>query len=219
MESINYDENDINSIDEKEQELKTRIDNVLEYPIANILVQHNQIKFIKKNYPKLNIGCFIDYPLAFNDIDIRQQSITSALSCGANFISITIPFYYIINRKYAKFRDDIKKNFDLCNSHNASIRYILEYRKFDHQILTKVCEILIENNVNTIYPSTGLFLDNIEDNIIACAYLNKKTGISTIINGNIWNSSQLKTLLKVQPFGLSINQTATLGLLDTDIYK
>jgi deoxyribose-phosphate aldolase len=209
-----YTEYYINTIDDKEIDIKNNIDNIIKYSIQNVVASYDQIKFIRKNYHNLNLGCFIDYPIANCDFDRRQDLITDAAKIGVNFINITIPFYQIVNRKYNKLREDIKKNFELCQKYNLDIRYILEYRKFDHQLLAKVCEILIECGIVVIYPSTGFFLDNIEDNIIACAYLNQKTGINTIINGNIWQKTQIDGLSKINPHGISSNQLYTFELIN-----
>lgn len=208
----------INSIDEKEIDIKNNIENIIKSPISGILSSISHVRFLKKNFPSIKLGCFIDYPIANSDLERRQDLIQDAINAGSNYIAITIPFFNIVNRKYSKFRDDIKKNLELCTKNNINIRYILEYRKFDHQLLTKVCEILMENTIDVVYPSTGLFLDNIEDNIIACAYLHEKTGIKTIVNGNIWRKSQIDNLLKIQPYGLSINQISSFNLIDPSLY-
>lgn len=203
----------INSIDEKEIDIKTNIEQIFQYNISSVLSPNNQTRFIKKTFPDLATGCFVDYPLASCDIERRQDLILDAINIGANYIAITAPFYYIVNRKYNKLRDDISKNLEICHKHNIQLKYILEYRKFDHQLLTKVCEILLEKGINTIYPSSGLFLDNIEDNIIACAYLHEKTGINTMVNGNIWKKSQIDNILKIKPFGISVCHAESLKLL------
>lgn len=209
----------INSIDEKELDIKNNIESISKLPISGILAPISHIRFLKKNFTTLKYGCLVDYPMSNCDFDRRQDLINDALMIQSNYIAITIPFFHIINRKYSKFRDDIKKNLELCSKSNTELRYILEYRKFDHQILSKVCEILMENNINTVYPSTGLFLDNIEDNTIACAYLHEKTGIKTIVNGNIWRKSQIDSLLKIKPYGLSLNQISNFHLIDPSLYE
>lgn len=208
-----YVEYYINAIDEKEIDIKNNIDQICKYPISNILSPHSQCKFIRKNFPDIKTGCFVDYPLSSSDNERRQDLIMDAINIGINNIAITAPFYQIINRKYNKFRDDIAKNLELCSKHNIDLRYILEYRKFDHQLLTKICEILLEKGINIIYPSSGLFLDNIEDNIIACAYLHEKTGINTIVNGNIWKKNQIDNILKIKPYGISVCHIENLKLL------
>lgn len=204
----------INSIDEKYEDIKKNIDALITLPISSIVAPIHHVKFLKKIYNKISFGCFIDYPLAFGLDDNRISQINEAASLGADYVCISVPFHLIINRKYTKFKEEIKKNLNLCISKNINIRYILEYRKFDHQLLSKVCDILMNEGVNCIYPSTGFFLDNIEDNIIACAYLTSKTGIKTIVNGNIWKKDQIDNLLKIKPFGLSMNQITSFYLLD-----
>lgn len=202
----------INSIDDKDIDIKENIDKAVQFNIDSLLCSIHNIRLVKKNF-NINCGVFIDYPLSFNDFNYRKDSIANAIDCGANFVAITTPFQLIINRKYTKFREDIVNNLTLCKNHNIDIRYILEYRKFDHTLLQKVCDILKECGIERVYPSTGLFMDNIEDNIIACSYLKQKTGIDTIINGNIWNKSHIGSIQKNKPSMVSTNQIESLYLL------
>lgn len=195
----------INSIDTKEAEIKETIDSISKSSINAICGIYPHIKYIKKNYPKITVGTMIDYPLGCMDNSRRQDSILDAINIGSNIINISVPFHDVINRRYSKFKDDIEKNKELCTKHNVSIRYVLEYRKFDHSLLAKVCSVLMQHGVDTVYPSSGFFLDSIEDNIIACAYLHEKTGINTIVNGNIWTKNHFASILKINPFGCSIS--------------
>jgi deoxyribose-phosphate aldolase len=204
----------INNIDEKELEIKTNIENALKYKISGIVAPYNHCKYIRKLYPETNLGCFIDYPLASGDFNRRSDQILDAIKLNINYTCITIPFFYIVNRKYDKFRDEIKKNLDICLSAKIELRYILEYRKFDHALLSKICEILIQGGINIIYPSTGFFLDNIEDNLIACSYLNEKTGINTIVNGNVWTEKQMNNVIKMNPYGFSTPNLSNLQLIN-----
>lgn len=199
-----------NSIDEKDIEIKNITDELVKLGINNSLNTYSSTKFLTKNYSDLNTGCLIDYPLASSDPNKRSEMINDAIKIGAKYVCITLPFYWIINRKYDKFRDDIKKNFDLCKQHNVDIRYILEYRKFDHTLLSKVCEILVLNEIKLIYPSTGLFIDNIDDNLIAASYLKQKTGIESIINGNIWTNNHVKSVIKSEHYGISCNNLSSI---------
>jgi deoxyribose-phosphate aldolase len=203
-----------NSIDDKEIDIKNNIDNILPYNISAVSAPLSQIRFIKKNFETLKCGCFVDYPLAYCDINRRQDLILDAIKVAhIDFINIPIPFFTIINRKYDKFRDDIKKNLTVCSEAGVELRYMLEYRKFDHALLCKVCDILIKEGVEIIYPSTGFFIDNLHDNLIACAYLNEKTGIKTIVNGNAWNKDQLDNLVKLDPYGFSSNSIPNFRML------
>lgn len=195
-----------NNIEDKEIDIKNNMDIITTYPISSIMSTIHSIKHIKKIVREtLPVGCYVDYPLASNAFARRSDLVRDAIDHGANIIGITIPFYYMINRKYDKVREDIAKNFTECSKHNIELRYILEYRRFEHSLLAKICDILVENSITTIYPSTGFFIDNIDDNIIACAYLTEKSKIKTIVNGNIWQTKQADSIIKMKPPHVSIN--------------
>jgi deoxyribose-phosphate aldolase len=199
----------INTIDEKDINIKKDIEELIKKTSnRNLVATPYYAKLIKKNFPKLSIGCFIDYPLSNADYNFRSSMIADIIKHGIDYINITVPFYYLVNRKYDKIREDIKQNIEAANG--TEIRYILEYRKFDHQILTKICNILMYGGIKTIYPSTGFFIDNLEDNIIACAYLHKKTSINTIINGNCWSKKHCTNVIDSGMFGFSTNNLSSL---------
>lgn len=207
-----YIEYYINTIDEKDLEIKQNIEQLIQYTATkNIVSTAYQAKYIKKNFEILSVGAFIDYPISNIESYYRQEQIKECLKYNLNFICITIQSYHLINRKYDKIRDDIKRNLDICQ--DKELRYILEYRKFDHQILAKACEVLLSCGVKIIYPSTGFFIDNLDDNILACQYLNKKTGINTIINGNAWSSKQISQISNSGLYGFSSNNTNSLKII------
>jgi len=203
-----------NSIDDKEIDIKNNIDNILPYNISAVSAPLSQIRFIKKNFETLKCGCFVDYPLAYCDINRRQDLILDAIKVAhIDFINIPIPFFTIINRKYDKFREDIKNLKDLCDYNKIQLRYFLEYRIYSYDLLYKIAQVLLEFDINICFPSTGHLLDDINDNLIASAMINKKTEkINMIINGNIWNSSQANLIFKSKPYGIRLNSINSLQL-------
>ena len=107
-----YIEYYINAVDEKDLEIKQNIENLIQHAaIKNIVSTGYQAKYIKKNFNNLKVGSFIDYPIANIEPSSRQDHVKN--SQDLDFISITIQSYYLINRKYDKIRDDIKKNLDI----------------------------------------------------------------------------------------------------------
>jgi len=205
-----YTEYYINNIDENDTEIKRSIQDLVDCTtIKNVVTLSYHTKLIKKFFPQLFVGAFVDYPISNTDLSRRQDLISDALKNDISCIAISTPAYLLVNRKYEKLRDDIKKNLDLCGQ-NIELRYILEYRKFDHQLMAKVCDVLISCGIKTVYPSSGFFLDSLEDNILACSYLKQKTGINTIINGNCWNSDHIKKIKKSNLYGFSGNTINTL---------
>lgn len=199
-----YIEYYINNIDDKDIDIKKQLDYIKSScKVRNVIAPPYHAKLIKKNFATFKVGCFLDYPIAGNDPGSRVDIIRNIFKANIDYAAIVLPFYYLVNRKYDKLRDDIKKNLEA--SEGKEIRYILEYRKFDHQILTKACEILMIGGISTIYASTGFFIDNLDDNIIACSYLHKKTSINTIINGNCWTDQHISQIVQSDMFGFSSN--------------
>ena len=78
------------------------------------------------------------------------------------------------------------------------IRYILEYRIFKHETLDKVCKILQEFNLDTVFTSSGMTLDNVEDNLIACNFLTMKSNIKSICTGNVYTDKHVKLIKNTQ---------------------
>jgi deoxyribose-phosphate aldolase len=196
------------------EELKSILNKIKHIKVDTICVFLNHIKLAKDNLPEhIKISTPIDYPLGILDTKTRISAIESSIKQGAQIINVVAPTQYLCNRKYDKLRDDIKQISELCLSNNIILRYILEYRIFSYDLLYKVSQILSAGGVDTIYPSTGFFLDDINDNIVASALINKKSPINIICNGNIWNNDQIKKIYKSQLFGIKVNSINALKLL------
>jgi deoxyribose-phosphate aldolase len=130
-------------IDTKEIELKNLIIQAAKYQPDAISVYAHYIKLAKKILrDNIEISCPIDYPLGKSDLQTRQTEIICAINNGASRVDVVIPTLYLVNSKYEKFREDIKINTDLCSHHKIDIRYMLEYRIFNHTTLTKISSIL-----------------------------------------------------------------------------
>lgn len=160
------------------------------------------------NNSKINIS--IDYPLGLSQTDTRLSMIDK-VSKNCKNISIQAQSAFIVNRKYDKIRKEIeviKQNFP-----EHKFRYIIDYRKYNHNILAKFTNILMENKIDTIYPSTGFFIDNIYDNIVACKYLEQKSNIKTIFNANIWTKDHIDLIIKSEPTGINIQNIHSLSLI------
>lgn len=152
-----------------------------------------------------SLSCPIDFPYGLSDTKSRNFMVSQAIKSGANVIDLFLPTKMIINRKYDKFREDIKSNFDICFEKNVKLRYILEYRVFSHEILAKVCQILMTFGIDTILPSSGMMIDDIHDNLIACNYFLTKTGIKTICNGNIYTENHVKLANNANIHGIRLH--------------
>lgn len=194
----------INDTEITDTEAKVLISDLVKYPINSITVPYYLIKLTKPFLEEKNIllSCFVDYPIGVSDLKSRKFSVEQAQKAGIGAIDITMPQNLAANRKYDKIREDIKNIVEFCNSTNISIRYILEYRIFDHHCLKKICEIFDDNNINYVYPSTGYFIDNLADNILASIFLHQNSkNLNVISTGNIWLEKHFDTIVKSGLFG------------------
>lgn len=200
-------------LETKETDLKTDIIRAIKYQPDYISVFSQYVKLARKTTSNnIPISTPIDYPLGISDLSTRHAEIIAAHKNGASKVDIVIPILYLINRKYDKFREDIKNNLELCQTLDINLSYMLEYRVFSHLALTKICNILKEFKLSTIYVSTGYMLDDISDNLIASMYLAQKADMKTIINGNIWNKNQINHIMKHKPYGIRLKNIYSLEL-------
>lgn len=139
------------------------------------------------------VSCLIDYPLGFSDIKSRSSLSLAAIKNGANMIDIVLPASYLTNRKYDKIREDIKYQKEHLDP--SKIRYILEYRLFDHNCLKKMCEILIDAGITSVVPGSGYRIDNLADFIIASQFLKSHfENLKIILSANFWNNQHFEMI-------------------------
>jgi deoxyribose-phosphate aldolase len=179
--------------------------------IDSVLISQHNYRLAKYSFYSNQINIYIDYPLGMSTTYLRLKNLES-ISGQSGIVSIQAPSYMLVNRKYDAIRKEIQETKNLLPN-NTEIRYILDYRKFNYNILQKFCSILKENNINTIYPASGFFLDNIYDNIIASKYLEEKSSISSVFNGNVWTAEHIELIIKSKLYGLSLEHIHSLKLL------
>jgi deoxyribose-phosphate aldolase len=199
-----------------EEEVKQNIATAMKMKPSVISVHPYSLNYIKNIIDdSVMLSCVVDYPMGLNDTVTRNNIITqiAVKNNRVNIIDLSIPSKLIVNRKYDKFREDIKSNIEICQKYNIELRYMLEYRIFSHEILAKVCQILKTFNIKQVLPSSGFMLDDINDNVIAAKYLMAKSGIEVVCNGNVWHKSQIDNVHKSGVYGLRVNYLSSLELL------
>ncbi len=200
---------DINETEARDT-IKYIVDNNL---VHSITVPYFFGKIIKPyiDQKKITLSCFVDFPLGILDQESRINAVKAAIKYGFNSVDICMPQNLAANRKYNKIREDVQSILDIKKEHNIDIRYILEYRKFDHYCLKKICEIFDTLGIQYVFPSTGYFLDNLADNILASIFLYQNSkDIKVISTGNIWQDKHFDTLVKSGLYGLRTTSLFTL---------
>lgn len=209
MKHLEYGHYDVAS---NETEIKDLIIASAKYQPDLISVFPHYLKIAKNHVNNSALGCVIDYPLGLLDLKSRLLATEFAIKNGASVIELVTPNYHLCNRKYDKFREDVKSHLELCQENNVELRYIVEYRIFTLELLYKIAQILSSFGIKTMYPSTGYLLDDINDNLLACALIHKKNpDMKLIANGNIWNDKQVEIINKnVDLYGLKCHSINSL---------
>jgi deoxyribose-phosphate aldolase len=197
-----------------DEEIKNNVALAIQLGIKHIGLHYINISLIKGLIEEhsLTVSAPSDYPYGLLDPKSRLSIIGSAIKAGAKTIDLVAPAKLIANRKYDKLRDDIKNSLALCQENNVDLRYILEYRVFNHETLAKTCQILKNLGIQYILPATGHMLDDISDNMIACKYLSAKSQIQTICNGNIWTEKQSEILRLSNIYGVRLHHISSIAL-------
>lgn len=199
-----YTDYSIIDTDISESDARNNIKHVIDSGLVNsITAPFYFIKLLKPHvHTGLDLSCLIDYPLGVSDNKTRPMAITQAIKAGFNTVDIAMPQNLVSNRKYDKIRDDIQSAKDIKGDSKTNIRYILEYRKFDHHCLKKICEILEDFDIHYILPSSGYFIDNIADNILASIFLYKNSkDLKVICTGNCWKDAHFDSVINSGLFG------------------
>jgi deoxyribose-phosphate aldolase len=195
--------------DKNEAEVKDLVNGIISEPIKinSITCSHYYLKIIKSLVDKsaTSLSCLVDFPCGTSDLLSRKTAIEQAFKAGATSIDIVMPQNLVSNRKYDKIREDIRTISEYCNEHGLKTRYILEYRVFDHQCLKKLCEILDSFNIREVFPSTGYFLDNLADNLIASVFLHENSkDINVYCTGNSWTENHFNIIEKTGLYGVRV---------------
>lgn len=213
---IEYSYYDIASNDE---EIKANLMKAITFPISSVSVLPQFLKCAKTVVQKpIKLSTPVDYPMGLLDLRSRLSAVEYSIKNGADIIELVVPSHSMCNRKYDKIRDDIKANLDLCIENNVELRYMVDYRIFSYDTLYKIAQIFIASGIAVIYPSTSSSLDDINDNIIASALINKKVAqIKIICTGNLWNNHQASVVKKADLYGIKVNSINGLELVTKNI--
>jgi len=199
-----------------EIEVENNIVSAIKLGVNNISIFPYSVNSVK-NIPivkekNTNIYVAADFPFGLSDLKTRNFLVSQLSKSNIYGIDLFIPTKVISNRKYDKFREDVRTNLEICQENNIDLRYILEYRVYSHEVLAKVCQILLSFGINVVFPSSGLMIDDINDNLIACNFLATKSKIKPICTGNCYNTKHASLVANNKDiYGIRFFHLATLS--------
>lgn len=161
---------------------------------VSVLYQYSKI-FKKKLSENIKLSSIIDFPYGASGVYNRIQMIENSIKIGVDSVEIVLPFHLLSNSMFSSIKKDIDSCFTVCKKNQIDISYILEYRTFNYSILYRVCKILLKQNINHIYISTGHKIDDIYDHLIAIAMIQKNVpDINITCNANIFTEKHISIL-------------------------
>lgn len=184
------------------------------YNISRVSVLSQYSKIFKKKLAKnIKLSSIIDFPFGASDIISRNQMIENSINIGVDAVELVIPFHLLSNSMFAAIKKDIENCFAICKKNKIDISYILEYRTFNYSILYRVCKLLLKENINHIYISTGYKIDNIYDHLIAMAMIQKNVpDINITCNANIFTEKHVSILHNSEIDTFSVNSIPSLEM-------
>lgn len=194
MKIIEYGYYDIAS---NETETKEYLAKALHYHPQTISVLPYYLKIAKliiSNH-RVALSSIVDYPFGLSDSESRVKLIDTSIKNGANIIEMVAPAHLLCNRRYDKFRKELETNVKLCDINSVELRYVLEYKLFNPELLYKVTNILAEYKIYTAYPSANYLMDSISDNLLAAMLISQKNPqMNMIVNGSAWTDEHINML-------------------------
>ena len=132
------------------------LENAIKYSPDCISVLPVRLKTLLKIIPEhIESSCIIDYPFGLSSSESRINEVKNCIKSKPDIIEIVCPIQILVNRKYEKFRKEIDFVLELLSSENIKIRYLLEYKIFNLNLLCKISSILEDKGINVVYPSVG----------------------------------------------------------------
>ncbi len=173
------------------KEIRPLVDKINNKNISKVCVLPCHVPILKKYLDKdIKLSTMIDFPFGILSTDSRKSLVYNAIKNGAKSIELLCPSYMIVNKLYTQLKNDISDIYNICSESQVDLSYVLEYRTYTYDSLYKICKILLSNEINSIYISTGYKLDDIYDHLIAMTMIQKKIPEMGIVpNGNIFNKN------------------------------
>ena len=189
------------------KEIRPLVDKINNKNISKVSVLPCHVPILKKYLDKnIKLSTVIDFPFGILSTDSRKSLALNAIKNGAKSIEFICPSYMIVNRLYTQLKNDIADMYSICSESQIDISYILEYRTYTYDSLYRICKILLANDINSIYISTGYKLDDIYDHLIAMTMIQKKIPEMNIVpNGNIFNKNHENVIKMADLSAIRVN--------------
>ena len=179
---------------------------------VSVLSQYSKI-FKKKLAENIKLSSIIDFPYGASDASTRIQMLENSIKIGVDSVELILPFHLLSNSMFTAIKKDVELCFTICKKNKIDISYVLEYRTFNYSVLYRVCKLLLKQNINHIYISTGYKIDDIYDHLIAMTMIQKNVPeINITCNANIFTEKHISILNNSDINTFSVNSIPSLEM-------
>jgi len=200
---------ELNLYDEQlsEQQAQDKFFKAIDLGVDGICTPIYFLPLLSSHVPDgLTLSVPIDYPNGMSDTRVKNHAIMNAIRKGANAVDVVLNPHYIVNGKLELISEGLSSYLGLCEDKNITLRVMLEYRSHELEKLLYVASLLVELNIEYVFPSTGHRVDTYTDNLLAGQSIHHKyPTLNVITNGNIWNHAQYQSILNSKVYGVRFN--------------
>jgi deoxyribose-phosphate aldolase len=137
------------------------------------------------------IASQIDFPDGLSSSISRSHDAMYSVRYGAKYVDLVINNVLLEDGQWGRIAQEVGSMQKMCAENNVVLRAVIEYSLHTSDILINLCEILLNNGVDTIINSTGRVVDNVTDNLLSCQSLKGATGINIVACGRLYTEKQL----------------------------
>ena len=151
--------------------------------------------------PGITIASPVGYPFGTTDHKIKQHEALGAIRSGANAIDLVFNPFFLREKKYKQFFDEVKTHKKICEEYGASLRLVVDYNSNGMNTTVKRSKLVDKLEVDFLIPSISYHHDDVYDNILLCHFIEQETKISTITSGYTWLPKHYKAIMETDIFG------------------
>lgn len=160
------------------------------------------IPYVKDIAPYYPITCEIDFPAGNSKKGIRIAASLAAIKAGASSIDLMIPHALFFLKKYDDFLDDLNCHIVMCKGQGIDLKIVIENRQYDTLTLTTLLSVLKELKIDKIVLSTGMFVDDLYDDILLANEIQEKYLIKAILNRKICTRQDMELISDSGIYGI-----------------
>lgn len=107
------------------------------------------------NGSDVKIASVVGFPLGAMSLQAKAFEAQNAIENGANEIDMVISIGALKDAKYDDVFSELSQLADLCHSHDAALKVILETCLLTDEEIIKACELCMKANADFVKTSTG----------------------------------------------------------------